>query len=182
MTSPHAFRSSRLALWATAVLSMGIVLVLLGMQWLPKRVPRTEPIRFSHRVHVKEADCEACHQYVTTHAAAGTPNLETCADCHDSIQSKDAAGKREEAKLQRYIKENKGIPWVRLPRLTDDIFFSHRRHVTVARKKITCETCHGPIAKTNVLPSKRAYQFTMEFCMRCHKERGANVDCISCHR
>jgi hypothetical protein len=182
MPSSPAFFSSRLALLAMTVVSMGIVLVLLGMQSLPKRVPRTEPIRFSHRVHVKEAECGACHQYVTTHAAAGTPDLETCADCHDSIQSKDAAGKREEAKLQRYVKEDKEIPWVRLPRLTDDIFFSHRRHVTVARKKISCETCHGPIAKTKALPSERAHQFTMEFCIRCHKERGASVDCIACHR
>ena len=142
--------------------------------------PLPQPMRFSHKAHAAEAECGACHLHAETLAAAGMPALSDCVDCHEGTQSKKAADKREEAKLEHYVKNGKEIPWVLLPRLTPDIFFSHRRHVTVSKMK--CANCHGPIERADTAPRSRVTDFSMNWCMHCHKVKEASVDCLACHR
>ncbi len=142
--------------------------------------PLPQPMRFSHRAHAAEAECGACHLHVDSMQAAGMPALSDCMDCHDGIQSKKPADKEEELKLIKYAESGKEIPWVRLPRLTSDIFFSHRRHVAVS--KIKCAICHGPIERADSAPTKRATEFSMNWCIHCHKGKAASVDCLACHR
>ena len=77
-------------------------------------------------------------------------------------------------------KNGKEIPWVLLPRLTTDIFFSHRRHVAVS--KIKCASCHGPIERADSAPTERVTEFSMKWCMHCHQVKEASLDCLACHR
>ena len=142
--------------------------------------PRVQPMRFSHKAHVEEATCEACHVYVMELAAAGTPTLKECLDCHDGVQSEKPEDKKEEKKLEIYAKQEREIPWVRLPSLDRHTYFSHFQHATLS--KIKCETCHGDIAKTSAIPGTPAYKFTMKWCLHCHEERKASTDCLICHR
>jgi len=142
--------------------------------------PLPQPMRFSHRAHAPEAECGACHLHTESLPAAGMPALSDCLDCHEGVQSKKPADKREEAKLEHYAKSGKEIPWVLLPRLTSDIFFSHRRHVVVS--KIKCASCHGPIERADSAPTERATDFSMTWCIRCHEVKEASVDCLACHR
>lgn len=140
-----------------------------------------QPIRFSHQLHVKEAKCAACHVYIPRLAAAGTPRLADCLDCHEGTQSKTPEGLREEAKIDEYAKAKREIPWVRISNmLPPHVFFSHRRHVALA--KLDCASCHGAIAQTNALPTRPAVAFTMDWCLSCHRKRAASTDCIACHR
>jgi hypothetical protein len=140
----------------------------------------TQPIRFDHAAHAKQAKCAACHPYATKLAATGSPKLADCLDCHEGTQSKTPEGKKEEEKIDIYAKAKKEIPWARIASLAPHTFFSHRRHAVVA--KIDCATCHGPIAQTTALPSTPAIPFTMSFCVDCHARQKASVDCLACHR
>ena len=142
--------------------------------------PRAQPIRFSHKAHFDEAECSACHLYATELDRAGVPTLTECVDCHEGEQSDDADALKEEAKLQKFIAEDKQIPWALLPRFPTYAFFPHARHTTA--EEIECATCHGGIAKTQAIPDHPVRKFTMEWCLDCHHEKEASTDCISCHR
>jgi c(7)-type cytochrome triheme protein len=61
-----------------------------------------------------------------------------------------------------------------------DVFFSHRRHVTVA--KVECQTCHGAIGEATAPPGRPAVNQSMEWCISCHEKRQVSVDCNACHR
>ena len=142
--------------------------------------PRAQPMRFSHKAHFEEATCDACHVYVNELAAAGRPGLKECLDCHDGMQSKKPEDKKEEKKLEIYVKQQREIPWARLPSLARHTYFSHFQHATLS--KIKCETCHGNIAKTSAIPGNPPYKFTMKWCLHCHEARKATTDCLLCHR
>lgn len=161
-----------------ALLAGGLVLA--GVLVRAGQAPSAQPIRFSHQAHTRDMKCAACHQYVTQGAAAGTPSLADCMDCHEGTQSKSPEGQREEAKIQAYAKAKREIPWVRITSLAPDTFFSHRRHVAFA--KVECAMCHGEIGATVALPSRPLLALTMTRCMDCHRERNASLDCLACHR
>lgn len=163
-----------------------LVIVLIGAFFYPDVLPRllpasrAQPMRFSHAAHFEEAECGACHLYATEEYAAGVPTLADCLDCHEGMQSEDPEGKKEEAKLQKYVREDREIPWELLPRLASHAFFPHVRHTTVG--EIECATCHGGIAKAEAIPGRPPHAFTMSWCIDCHHEKEASTDCISCHR
>jgi hypothetical protein len=166
--------------WSGGALLAGAAAVA-GLLFASGQAALRQPIRFSHADHVKQAKCGACHLYATKLAAAGAPKLADCVDCHEGTQSKTPQGKKEEAKLDEYVKASREIPWVPItPSLAPHAFFSHRRHVTL--EKIECATCHGKIAETSALPAKPAVSFTMDFCVSCHEKRKASVDCLACHK
>lgn len=159
-----------------------------------------QPMRFNHKIHVKQAKCPACHTTVTKSAVAGAPKLADCLDCHEGAQAKTPAGKQEEAKLEAYAKAKTEIPWMRVWRLPPHVFFSHRTHVTVA--KLECKTCHGPMETLEEPPRRPLKTLTMNDCIGCHekwerpsetaakgmepvkatKVERASTDCNACHR
>jgi hypothetical protein len=140
-----------------------------------------QPMRFSHEAHVKQAKCVACHAGAAKLAAAGAPKVADCTDCHEGAQSKTPENRKEEAKIDQYVKTGREIPWARIaPPLAPHVYFSHRRHVTLDRTE--CATCHGTIAATATLPAKPAVAFTMAFCLSCHEQRKASLDCLVCHK
>jgi menaquinone reductase, multiheme cytochrome c subunit len=160
----------------------GVVLLALPfVGWSWREAPQ-QPIRFSHKAHFEEATCEACHLYVMELPSAGIPKLSDCLDCHDGPQSENEVDQKEEAKLDKYAAADEEIPWIHLPRLAPDVYFSHRRHVALGDKKLECKNCHGDIGKSKVLPMERKYAFTMSFCVDCHEKRRATTDCLECHR
>lgn len=166
--------------WLAGLLAAGS-LAAVGLLLASGQAAPQQPIRFSHAAHAKQAKCGACHLYATKLAAAGTPKLADCVDCHEGTQSKAPEDKREEAKIDQYVQAKQEIPWVDiLPPLASDVYFSHFRHVTL--EKVECATCHGNIAETVALPARPAVSFSMDFCVGCHEKRKATVDCLTCHK
>jgi len=135
-----------------------------------------QPIRFNH-IHHKEVaklNCNFCHRYVEEYRAAGIPNIEICRACHFS----DAISKRPEAiKVVGYVKRNKRIPWQRMYELPPFVVFPHWVHV---QSQIDCSTCHG-LTGVSDTPVKMVDRDYMEWCVDCHKKRGASIDCYTCH-
>jgi hypothetical protein len=135
-----------------------------------------QPVRFNH-IHHKEVahlNCTFCHRYVERYRVAGIPNIELCQACH----STDAISKRPEAlKVVKYVKEGKKIPWQRMYELPAFVVFPHWVHI---QSEIDCSTCHG-LTGVSDTPVKMVDRIYMEWCVDCHKKRGADTDCYTCH-
>ena len=140
--------------------------------------PVTQPIDFNHRMHVEDVglECTDCHLYALTGMRATIPNLEVCGDCHEEAQSDSP----EEARLVGIIQSGERIPWWKVHRVPDHVFFSHRRHTAVAQ--IECETCHGEVAELEMPLTRPLVRMTMDRCIECHRESEASNDCLLCHK
>jgi c(7)-type cytochrome triheme protein len=99
------------------------------------------------------------------------PPESLCMGCHASVRN-DSPHIR---KLAEFAKDKKSVPWVRIYRLPDYVWFSHKVH----SKKVTCESCHGAVAERNVLTREKP--ITMKACMACHDEADAPNECNTCH-
>jgi len=132
-----------------------------------------QPIPFSHKQHCeKNIRCVLCHQTATSGETAGLPAAEICMTCHQSV----AAGSPAIRKIANYARQHKPIPWARVYRIQDFVFFSHKRH---ADAKTACSACHGQVCESDVL--KQEAKFSMKFCVDCHKTEKATVKCNACH-
>ncbi len=153
--------------------------------------------------------CQTCHKYYDTRIMAGRPFIKTCLSCH-ATSSEKKEKKPELDKILEYDKRGEEISWKRIYDIPDHVFFSHRRHTRLPKypaeggtegsvavslkeeqdkhsgkqvwKPIECEVCHGPIAETVTPPTAPLNEIIMEFCINCHKQESASVDCIACHR
>ncbi|MFO8083547.1 MAG: cytochrome c3 family protein [Desulfobacterales bacterium] len=133
-----------------------------------------QPIPFSHRVHtgVKNIQCEFCHPYVAQSSFPGLPPVEKCLYCHNYIIANHPWIKKE----HEYFDTNTPTPWQKVNYVAEHVFFNHQRHI---KKEIECEQCHGEVEKMDRL---MAEPFRMGFCIECHREKNANLDCwLACH-
>ncbi len=161
-------------------ISLGLVAVLLVallylFYFYPHRgIGPQQPIYFSHRVHagVKEIHCRFCHPFVERSSNAGIPEVGKCLFCHDYI-----IPQHPQIVKERWHYETKTpVPWVRIYYIPDHVKFNHQPHI---RMGIDCAVCHGEVRKMDRLIP---VEFKMGFCIGCHKQLGAQVDCwLACH-
>jgi len=137
-----------------------------------------QPIQFNHQKHTEglELECSQCHEGVEDRVRATLPGVEVCIGCHEEAVTDSP----EEAKIRDYYGRGEEIPWQRLYRVPRHVFFSHRRHVHVAR--VACATCHGEMGTQTQPPAAPLKRIAMKGCLTCHRARGARIDCVSCHR
>lgn len=165
--------------WLTGIALVMLSLVVgIGLSLSLEQASPTQPIAFSHKKHAGKLSlpCITCHQWVATQSFAGLPQTELCMGCHRTPLTKDP----EEEKTRIYAAKGEKIPWQRIDRVPRDIFFSHRRHVVLA--KVECATCHGNMAEQATPPLRPLVNQPMAWCIACHQERRASVDCNGCHR
>jgi len=139
----------------------------------------TQPLAYSHKTHIETAglSCADCHATVQTSSAATIPNLDVCGTCHSGQPISQSP---EELKLLEFVKRAETIPWQRVYRVPDHVYFSHRRHVVKAG--LDCTTCHGNVNDFALPVSSQFLLLTMENCMKCHRENNVTNDCLACHR
>ena len=164
------------------VLTFSILLILLGHSSAsaedPKKretvpTPVKQPLPFSHKQHAKlDLKCNSCHPMEGTGDAAGLPKAEDCMSCHQTIKKESSAIQT----LATYYKEDKPIPWVRVYKLPDFVFFSHKKHVD---SRVACETCHGPVQTRDILSKEK--EISMKSCVDCHKTSRVSTACNLCH-
>jgi predicted CXXCH cytochrome family protein len=164
-------------LWI-ATITVGIVAVVgLGIFALgsdPQAAPE-QPVAFSHKAHAgqNQIPCLYCHVNARRSSVAGIPSVARCMGCHKIT----AAGKPEVQKLKGYWDRKEPIPWSKVTWMPDFVFFQHWPHV---RAEIECRTCHGPVETMDRMQQVKA--LTMKFCVRCHRQKKASIDCATCHR
>jgi hypothetical protein len=133
-----------------------------------------QPIAFSHKVHAGDHGfpCLYCHMHAAESPVAGVPPVKTCMGCHEVI----ATDRPDVEKLARHWEEKRPIEWVKVNDLPDFVRFTHVRHV---RGGVECTECHGPVSAMTVV--RREASLSMGWCLECHIDRGADIDCAVCH-
>lgn len=139
-----------------------------------------QPVPFSHKVHAGELkmDCRYCHTGVDKAARASIPPTATCINCHSAMSPDGGAPQlsavhSDSAKL-RAVRESwesdESIPWIRIHRLPDFVFFNHSAHVN---RGVSCVSCHGRIDTMDKV--YQAKELSMAWCIECHREPAANI-------
>lgn len=136
-----------------------------------------QPIDFPHKIHTIDigVGCTDCHQGVEKGARAGIPSINICMSCHEDLG--DAADPRIQA-LRDHAKRNEDMAWQRVYGFNEEahVRFNHAPHI---RAKVDCATCHGDLTQMTV--AERVVDHNMDFCISCHKQKGASNDCLTCH-
>ena len=135
-----------------------------------------QPLEFPHNIHVgKKIGCtEYCHEAVTTGPVAGLPSVRTCMVCHNTI----ATDRPRIRQLTAMRARGEDFIWQRVYGYTPQahVRFNHAPHI---RAEVQCTTCHGNIGEGTV--AHRNVDLNMGFCVNCHRDKSAPVDCLTCH-
>ena len=158
------------------ILPVIIILIVIFFMIFQNSPSYNQPIRYNHKLHIDLGlACEVCHQFVREQAFASIPGIDMCMGCH----SEALTDSPEEEKIRKFAEVGADIPWIQIYDIADHVFFSHRRHVTVA--EIPCETCHGEVATREIPFTRPLVDLSMAFCLDCHADNSATEDCVSCH-
>lgn len=156
-------------------LAIGVVLLILffGLGFSSKN---GQPISFNHKKHQEQGvECITCHTHFKDQTFSGMPRVAVCMECHKDSITKNP----DKEKIRQFSQKGEEVPWKRLYQQPDHVFFSHRRHVVLA--KMECQNCHGDIGQSERPPTKPWVNMTMKWCMDCHTKTKANNDCLACH-
>lgn len=134
-----------------------------------------QPIAFSHPIHIEKVglDCAHCHRTADRSSHPGIPSVSICMECHESA----AIERPEVQKLRAHWDEQRPIEWNRVHELPWHVGFTHKRHVAAG---VACAECHGELSAQPRVRQVRSLK--MGWCVDCHRERGAALDCWTCHR
>ncbi len=159
-------------------LGVSLVLLILFSSSCTSQPPAVlpQPIAFSHASHAEMGiTCLACHAGANRGAKAGIPSISLCVTCHRGI----IPNHPEVKKVLEHYEKQEPIFWrkVNVMPSTAMVFFKHRPHV---RAGIDCSRCHGDVASM-ALARPVIDLADMGFCLDCHRESGASVDCLVCH-
>lgn len=161
--------------WFVAAALLVVGMVYLFHFYPAEGIGPQQPIYFSHRIHagVKKIDCRFCHPYVERSEHAGLPEMEKCFYCHKYVIPTHPQLVSE----KMHLDTKNPVPWVRIFSVPDFVQFKHLPHIQWG--KLDCVRCHGNVASMDRL---RPVAFQMKFCIDCHKEKNAQLDCwLSCH-
>lgn len=164
--------------WLTggvAGIAIGVAVALSAARWAGAV---TQPVAFDHRKHTQDLklDCALCHPNVEVGQHPGLPSVDICAMCHQTKLGTSSAS----AQVTGYVTSGRPLVFRKLFGLPPYVFFTHRRHVAIA--KLPCADCHGDIALTTTPPRRPLVTITMNFCLHCHLKMHQSTDCIACHR
>ena len=156
------------------VLVLGVIVIGLAAQAPQTQpAPPEQPLPFSHKLHVAQGlKCTGCHVNPEPGEQMTFPATAKCMSCHNDVAVEKPAIK----KLAEYHQKKEAVPWVRIYKNPDWVWFSHRTHLA---KEAKCERCHGAVAEREVMFKEKPT--TMESCMNCHRETNVSNACNFCH-
>ena len=134
-----------------------------------------QPIAFPHKVHIARGlKCEVCHAGVDQGPEAAIPSVKFCMSCHLVI----AKDRPEIKKMAAFQSRGEDIPWVRVYNYSASahVRFNHAPHI---RSGVACSSCHGDMSQQTT--AVRAVDLNMGYCLACHTQRKASLDCTTCH-
>lgn len=161
--SNHAFR--RIVLFGFGPLG---TLVVLGFWYygtnkhLEVGYQPVQPVEYSHKLHAGDLgmDCRYCHSTVERSSFAAVPPTQVCMNCHSKVRT-------DSPKLLR-VRESfafdKPIPWIRVHKLPEYVYFNHGAHVAAG---VGCSTCHGRVDQMQRVMQKEP--LSMSWCLDCHR-------------
>lgn len=127
-----------------------------------------QPVPYSHKLHAGDLgiDCRYCHSTVEVSNVAVVPAAETCMNCHARVKT--------DSPLLQPVRDSyasgRPVEWVRVHRLPDYVYFSHRAHLAAG---VSCVSCHGRIDQ--MAEVKQVKPLTMAWCLECHRDPAPNI-------
>lgn len=127
-----------------------------------------QPVPYSHKLHAGNLgmDCYYCHSTVERAAHAAVPATETCMNCHVRV--------KPESPLLKPVRDSYAsgnpVPWIKIHRLADYVYFNHSSHVTAG---VSCVSCHGRIDQ--MIEVKQVQPLSMSWCLECHRNPAPNL-------
>jgi hypothetical protein len=127
-----------------------------------------QPVPYSHKLHAGNLgmDCYYCHSTVYKSSYAAIPATETCMNCHVRIKPQSA----RLAKVRDSYASGESIPWIKVHKLPDYVYFNHQAHITAG---VSCVSCHGRIDQMEVV--KQMQPLSMGWCLDCHRNPAPNI-------
>jgi len=149
----------------------------------PSPAPLTttvHPIAFPHDTHAGDfqIDCQYCHFSAERSVDAGIPPVSSCMGCHLIVQGRNYP--EEVDKLRDFWNRGEAIPWARIYKVPDHVKFPHMRHVAADAGALECQECHGQVEEIRVI-EEVAQPLKMGWCVQCHRDNDASIDCTVCH-
>jgi len=97
--------------------------------------------------------------------------------------------------IKEYDRKQEPIPWVRIYKVPEYVYFPHKAHI---RAELTCQQCHGKVETMDQVTASTGQSLlndllnltgmpvtslplTMGWCVECHTEKKANLECTACH-
>ncbi len=163
-----------LLLLCASGLTLGALALLYNLPLDTRDRSPAQPIPFSHKLHAGDyqIDCRFCHRHAESGPVAGIPDVALCRSCHEHI----ATEKATIVQLKGYWERAEPIPWLRLHQLPDHVYFTHVMHL---RAQIDCRYCHGEVR--TMVQMRRVASLKMGWCLNCHRDNQASIDCWTCH-
>ncbi len=149
---------------AAVVPLLGVAVYFFNMNYGAEvRVPKEQPVEFSHRHHVGDdgIDCRYCHTSVDKSNNAGMPSTYTCMTCHSQLWSDSP----ELEPVRESFRTGTPIQWDRVHDLPDFAYFNHSIHV---KKGVGCVSCHGRVDEMPLIWKEK--DLTMKWCLDCHRK------------
>jgi hypothetical protein len=128
----------------------------------------TQPVAFSHALHVNQLgmDCRYCHTGVEVSSHSNVPTTQTCMNCHTYVQAESP----RIAPIKQSWNTGQPIPWVRIHKAPDYVYFNHAVHVN---RGVSCYSCHGNVNKMEVVWHDQPQ--SMGWCLECHRAPEENL-------
>jgi hypothetical protein len=122
----------------------------------------TQPVPFSHEIHANQLgmDCRYCHSNVEVSSHSNVPSTQTCMNCHTQVK----AASPKLAAVRDSWESGKPVPWVRIHKAPDYVYFNHSVHVN---RGVSCVSCHGQINHMPVVYHQQPQ--SMGWCLECHR-------------
>ena len=108
-------------------------------------------------------DCRYCHASVEIAPVANVPPTQTCMNCHQLVKRDSALL----APIRDSATNGRPMRWIRVHKLPDYAYFTHRAHVTAG---IGCVTCHGRVDEMETVTQMTP--LSMSWCLDCHRNPG----------
>jgi Cytochrome c7 and related cytochrome c len=133
-----------------------------------------QPLPYSHKTHLALGlDCRGCHVNPGDGKLMTYPPTAFCMACHRTV----AADRPPIQKLAAFAASDAPVPWVRVYKLPDYVYWKHAPHLQAG---VTCVECHGPVNERDVI-AQETNVVTMVGCLACHNKRQVYTDCGDCH-
>ncbi|MBI1899080.1 MAG: cytochrome c3 family protein [Acidobacteria bacterium] len=127
-----------------------------------------QPVPYSHKLHAGQLgmDCYYCHYTAPQSPYAAVPATEVCMNCHTRVKPQSP----RLAKVRDSYASGDPIPWVRVHRLPDFVYFNHQAHLAAG---VSCVSCHGRVDQ--MIEVKQVQPLSMAWCLDCHRHPEARV-------
>lgn len=151
-----------------AVATGGLYTYIAYPRFLDTGYSPVQPVRYSHKLHAGQLgmDCYYCHYTVYKSSYAAIPTTEVCMNCHVRVKPQSTLLEQ----VRQSYATGESIPWVKIHKLPDYVYFNHQAHVTAG---VSCVSCHGRIDQ--MIEVKQVQPLSMGWCLDCHRNPAPNV-------